>query len=213
MLERHVSECRALEAENLERANQANDPGIRHLYETIAQGFRHLAEVIETGPGYATGGPPIALSAAIANLTDANPPFTLVIQDTADHVINAAEATSVGFTVAGLNSNDTATVTFIDDLNHQVGMNITGDGSYSANLSGLDDGTITSALVASGPGNTTSVAGSTITLDTDRNLTPTITVNAANPTGVTFTVGGLEGDEHGNVTFTDTNGVQDVVPI
>ena len=57
------------------------------------------------------------------------------------------------------------------------------------------------------------MAGNSITLDTDRDLTPTMTVNAANPANVTFTVVGLEGDEHGTVTFTDTNGLHDVVPI
>ena len=62
-------------------------------------------------------------------------------------------------------------------------------------------------------GHTTKVAGNAITLDTDRDLTPTMTVNAANPANVTFTVVGLVGDEHGTVTFTDANGLHDVVPI
>ena len=73
-------------------------------------------------------------------------------------------------------------------------MNIIADGSYSANLSALDDGTITSSVVEIGTrGHATKVAGNAITLDTDRDLTPTMTVNAADLANVTFTVVGTRG--------------------
>ena len=141
-------------------------------------------------------------------------PLTLAINDPANQLVNAAEVNNVPFTVSGLALNETATVIFTDVDNNQVSVNVNADGSYSANLSTLDDGTITSSLVETGQGDhTTPVAGTSITLDTDRGLTPTMTVNAANPANVTFAVGGLEGDEHGTVTFTDTNDQQDVVPI
>ena len=141
-------------------------------------------------------------------------PLTLAINDPANQLVNAAEVNNVPFTVSGLALNETATVIFTDVDNNQVSVNVNADESYSANLSTLDDGTITSSLVEIGQGDlTTPVAGTSITLDTDRGLTPTMTVNAANPANVTFTVGGLEGDEHGTVTFTDTNDRQDVVPI
>src|SRR5262249_7565368 len=115
--------------------------------------------------------------------------------------------------VSGLKVNETATVTFTDVDNHQVMVNVSANGNYSANLSTLDDGTITSSLSAILGAHTTSVAGNALTLDTDRDLTPALTVDAADPAHVTFTVSGLEGDESGTVTFTDTNGLQDVVPI
>ena len=81
---------------------------------------------------------------------------------------------------------------------------VNADLSTSENLGNTEIGT---------GGHTTQVADNAITLDTDRDLTPTMTVNAANPANVTFTVVGLEGDEHGTVTFTDANGLHDVVPI
>src|SRR6516162_7576820 len=45
----HAKECRTREAESLEQAKQANHEDLKHLYETIAQQWHHLAEVIETG--------------------------------------------------------------------------------------------------------------------------------------------------------------------
>src|SRR5262249_40152387 len=157
-------------------------------------------------------GSPFANTGLSIVLNSANPQhLSLAVNNSADHVINAIEATNVGFTVTGLNPNETATVTFADADNLQVTMKITADGSYSADLSSLADGTITSSLAATTQSDhATSIAGNAITLDTDRDLTPTITVDAANPTNVSFTVDGLEGDEHGTVTFTDTNGLQDV---
>src|SRR6185312_10393923 len=42
---------------------------------------------------------------------------------------------------------------------------------------------------------------------------PALSVNAANPSDVIFTVSGLPGDYTGAVTFTDSTGQSDVVPI
>ena len=55
--------------------------------------------------------------------------------------------------------------------------------------------------------------GNAVSLDTDTALTPSLSVNAANPADVTFIVSGLESDYSGTVTFTDTTGKSDVVPI
>ena len=80
--------------------------------------------------------------------------------------------------------------------NHQVVVNVDANSSYAADLSTLTDGTITSSLAATSPtGNTTSATGNTVTLDTDRDLTPTVSVNALDPAHVTFTISELEGDE------------------
>ena len=152
--------------------------------------------------------PTIASSLHDASVTN------LVINDTADHVINATESTAVAFTISGLKGNETGAVTFTDAANHQVVVNVGANGSYAADLSTLTDGTITSSLAATSPsGNTTSATGNAVTLDTDRGLTPTVSVNALDPAHVTFTISGLEGDESGTMTFTDINGKQVVVDV
>ena len=170
------------------------------------------SEVMSLAPGYenAVNIGANGSSSAATNVAT----LTLSINDTTDHVINATEATDVAFTVSGLTVNETAKVTFTDAANHQVVVNVGANGSFSANLSALDDGTITSSLSATGPaGQTATANGNAVALDTDSDLAPTMTVHAANPANVAFTIGGLEGDETGTVTFTDTTGHSDVVNI
>jgi large repetitive protein len=139
---------------------------------------------------------------------------TLLVDGTADNVINGTESTAVTFTVSGLGPSATAKVTFSDASNHQIVVDVGGNGTFSANLSGLTDGTITSLLSATAPnGSVTTATGNSVSLDTDSSLSPTLSVNAANPADVTFTVSGLESDYSGTVTFTDSTGKSDVVPI
>ena len=139
---------------------------------------------------------------------------SLSINDTADHVINATESTAVAFAVSGLAPGASGEVTFTDTANHQVVVDIGGNGTYSASLSTLTDGTITSSLVTTGPaGHMATGSGNAVTLDTDSMLTPTVVVDAANPAKVTFTISGLEGDETGTMTFTDALSHSDVVNI
>jgi large repetitive protein len=82
--------------------------------------------------------------------------------------ISAATAASVPFTIAGLDSEDTGTVTFTDVNHKTVVVNVNGNqNSYTANLSSLADGTVTSSLAVSADpaGNTfTPVAGTSVTL-------------------------------------------------
>ncbi len=138
----------------------------------------------------------------------------LSINDTGDHVINATESSGVAFTVSGLATGAIGEVTFTDSANHQVVVDIGGNGNYSADLSTLLDGTINSSLLTTGSsGHNTATSGNAVTLDTDSALTPTVAVDAANPANVTFTISGLEGDETGTMTFTDTLGHSDVVNI
>lgn len=79
--------------------------------------------------------------------------------------IGAAAASAVPFTIAGLDPEDTGTVTFTDVNSNTVTVNVTASQtSYTANLTSLDDGTITSSLaVNTDPaGNSfTPVAGTT----------------------------------------------------
>ena len=83
-------------------------------------------------------------------------------------VISAANAAAVSFTIAGLQSEDTGAVTFTDVNHKTVVISVTGgQTSYTANLSSLADGTITSSLAVSTDtaGNTfTAVSGTSATL-------------------------------------------------
>ena len=136
------------------------------------------------------------------------------INDTADHVINAAESRAVAFTVSGLDARTDGKVTFTDAAAHQVVVNVGGNGTYSADLSNLSDGTITSSLLTTNPDGVGSTAtGNPAALDTGSGLDPALSVYAANPSNVIFTVSGLASDYSGTVTFTDTTGKSDAVAI
>ena len=145
---------------------------------------------------------------------DVETQLDLANDDTADQVINAAESNAVAFTVSGLQAGTVGKVTFADGADHQVVVNVAANGTYSANLSALTDGTISSSLSSTAPtGRVTSAIGNSVSLDTDSGLNPTLSVDAANPTDVKFTVSGLESDYSGTVTFTDSTGKSDVVAI
>ena len=105
-----------------------------------------------------------------------------------DTDIGASAAAAVPFTIAGLESDDTGTVTFTDHAGNTIVVDVSGGTtSYNANLTSLDDGTITSSLaVATDPaGNSFNpVAGNTVTLDTE---VPVITVPTVAPAGFFFT--------------------------
>jgi hypothetical protein len=130
--------------------------------------------------------------------------------------IGAAAAAAVPFAVAGLDSEDTGTVTFTDANHKTVTVNVRGgQTSYAANLKTLADGTITSQLSvnADSAGNTfTPVAGTAVTLDRDtgeqaalRLTVPSSAINAATAPAVAFTIAGLDSEDTGTVTFTDAN--------
>ncbi len=122
---------------------------------------------------------------------------SLSINDTSDHIISGTEPTTVW------------TVTFAGASNHQAVVDLGGDGTH---LSERTNGTITSSLSATS-GHATTSTGNAVLLNTDSVLRPSLSVNAANPAGVIFTVSGLESDYSGTVTFTDTTSKSDVVPI
>ena len=83
-----------------------------------------------------------------------------------------AAAAAVAFTIAGLDAEDTGSATFTDANNKTVTVNVSGgQTSYTANLTTLADGTITSSLAVNTDtaGNSfTPVAGTTVTLDQDK---------------------------------------------
>ena len=86
--------------------------------------------------------------------------------------IGVAAAAAVAFTIAGLDAEDTGSATFTDANNKTVTVNVSGgQTSYTANLTTLADGTITSSLAVNTDtaGNSfTPVAGTTVTLDQDK---------------------------------------------
>src|SRR4029079_15503634 len=142
---------------------------------------------------------------------DVGADLTLTITDT---TINASEAGTAGFSVSGLDGDLTsATVTFSDGVNPDVVVDVSGgDGSYSADLSSLTDGTITSVLnVTDDAGNTAFANGAAIDLDTTADvgadLTLTITdttINASEAGTAGFSVSGLDGDlTSATVPFSD----------
>ena len=79
---------------------------------------------------------------------------------------------SVAFAIAGLGTEDTGTVTFTDANNKAVTVDVTGSQtSYTADLSGLADGAITSSLQVAldSAGNSFQpVAGNSVALDQDK---------------------------------------------
>src|SRR5262245_21292911 len=77
----------------------------------------------------ATGKPIAGVPNGVSPLPASSTP-TLLISDTADHIINSTESDSVAFTVSGLQGNETGAVTFTDAANHQVVVNVGGNGSF-----------------------------------------------------------------------------------
>jgi ABC-type iron transport system FetAB ATPase subunit len=155
-----------------------------------------------------------ALKFVVDTDTDEQGSLKLTVQTTS---ISAAMAALVPFTIAGLESEDTGTVTFTDVNQKSVAVDVTGgQTSYTANLSSLADGTITSSLSVNtdSAGNSfTPVGGSSVSLDQDSSeqaaLKLTVNDNSATPIGaagaatVAFTVAGLDFEDSGVVTFSD----------
>jgi hypothetical protein len=134
-----------------------------------------------------------------------------------NHFIGSTAATAVPFTTSGLDPEDTGTVTFTDTNGKTVQVAVTGDqSSYTANLSTLADGSITSSLAvnADAAGNAFApVAGTTVTLDRDLGEQAALAltvgntdIGAAAAAAVPFTIAGLDSEDTGTVTSTDTNG-------
>ena len=96
-----------------------------------------------------------------------------------------------------LGSNEGPGVTFTGSTNQNVGL----PSGYSADFSAVAN----QPLPADPPPPPAAGSGT--------GSEPTLTVTATNPADVTFTVLGVPSADHGTVTFTDVNGVQDVVNI
>ena len=131
------------------------------------------------------------------------------------HPIGAATAGAVPFTVGGLESDDNGSVSFSDGSHPPVAVTITNGviAATTANLTGLTDGTITATLHlnndAAGNSFTNVITTATLDRDTGEQVALSLAVNGGHPIGaatagaVPFTVGGLESDDNGSVSFSD----------
>ena len=131
----------------------------------LADGSTHSYTVKATDAAGNVSQPSAALNFVVDTDAGEQGLLKLTVTTTA---ISAATAASVPFTIAGLDSEDTGTVTFTDVNHKTVVVNVNGNqNSYTANLSSLADGTVTSSLAVSADpaGNTfTPVAGTSVTL-------------------------------------------------
>uniref|UniRef100_UPI003F9E7153 beta strand repeat-containing protein n=1 Tax=Mycobacterium sp. TaxID=1785 RepID=UPI003F9E7153 len=161
-----------------------------------------------------TGGHPATASQTVTVDQDLSEQAALKLT-VSDTDVGHSAAAAVAFTIAGLDPEDTGTVTFTDGHTTVVVPVTGGTTNYTANLSSLTDGTITSSLqVATDPaGNTfTPVAGTTITLDQDLSEHPSVLVDNGSTTpigrtgatAVAFAVSGLDTDDSGTLTFSDS---------
>ncbi|WP_285920154.1 hypothetical protein, partial [Halomonas elongata] len=126
-------------------------------------------------------------------------PVAALTSDDADGLINADESGASSYTVSGLDADATAEATFTDSNGDSVTVNVTANGSATADLSTLADGEITSELVITDDaGNTATVAGDSVTLDT------TAPENGDGTHSIAFDDGGdelLSDAEAGSVTL------------
>ena len=125
----------------------------------------------------------------------------LLIDDTADHIIDAKEAAHVAFTISGFDWGTNGSVVFTDANNDQVVVNINSNGTYMADLSTLISGAISSELLATDPaGNIITVSGNPVFLHADGagsaalsvNDTADHLINATEASNVAFSVSGLD---------------------
>src|SRR6516164_1053260 len=137
--------------------------------------------------------------------------------------IGAAGAGQVAFTISGLETDDSGTLTFSDQAGHAVVVTIVnGQAISTVNLSSLSDGTITSSLAVSDTaGNQFSASGNAVPLEQKLGEHTSVLVNGGSTTPigfagagqVAFTISGLASDDSGALTFSDQAGHTVVVQI
>jgi Ca2+-binding RTX toxin-like protein len=147
---------------------------------TAADGFSGTGSVTVNGGGWTDAAGNLGGggtdSVAIDTEPDAPPPATVVIND-GDGFISDAEDNAVSYTVSGVDPDATATVTFSDSNGSTPDVIVTGlgNGTFSADLSGLADGPITATIsVTDTAGNSAAGTGDNSTKDTSH---PTVTIS------------------------------------
>src|SRR5204863_424615 len=74
-------------------------------------------------------------------------PVATVTFDDVDGFVSGAEQGAASYTVAGVDADASATVTFSDGTPaHDIVVPVAADGSFTVDLSGLDDGPITASI-------------------------------------------------------------------
>ena len=144
-------------------------------------------------------------------------------------------STAVAFSVSGVDSDDSGTLTFKDSGNNTVMVTITNGAvvaganntTTTVNLSSLADGTITSTFSLTDTAlNSFGATGNQVTLDQDTNENVSVSVDSGSSTpiggassilvkstAVAFAVNGMESDDSGTLTFKDSSSNTVVVTI
>ncbi|AWN43005.1 Ig-like domain-containing protein [Methylobacterium durans] len=152
----------------------------------LAEGAHTLTVQLTDAAGN-VGAPSSPLNVVVDTTVDAGTPVALAVDATADGILNAAEAAATGFTVTGLDAGTSGTAIFTDGT-RTVSVAVAGDGTFSADLSGLG-GTVTSSLVlADTAGNGATIAGPTLTLDTLAPAGSAAADASGGPAATSFTV-------------------------
>ncbi len=99
------------------------------------------------------GAPSLPVSVVIDTQIDAPPTVAFTVATTADGLLNAAEASATAFTFTGLDPGTAAVATFTDGRT-TVTVPVNADGSYVANLTGLDGAVTTRLQLADAAGAT-----------------------------------------------------------
>jgi len=137
-----------------------NDTQTNYLADltTLADGQITSSLSVTTDPG----GSSLAPVAGNAVTLDTDKGVTPVLSFIGP-VVDAAADKAWSVTISGLD-DETGKLTFIDTAGHSVSVNVTGNGTYLANLSSLSDGPIASVLSLSDPvGNQWTISGSPLT--------------------------------------------------
>ena len=161
-----------------------------------------LNSFLHRGENLSDGLTDVDLFASIKSAADIGIP-QLLLDDTIDHVVNAADATNVEFSVSGLAAGASGTVTFTDAANHQVtaatdaaDSTFTSDTSaIGAGASGADSFT-TPATNSSGNSVSASLTADTVPVVTVANGA-TVEIDGASDQSVIFagTTGTLKIDD------------------
>lgn len=151
---------------------------------TLADGTYAFTATAIDAAGNA-GAPSQPFQVVVDTTADAAPSATLTLGASPDGVLNAAEAASAGFTVDGLDPGTTGTATFSAG-GASVSVTVTGNGTYTADLSGLNGPVTTSLVLTDAAGNGATLGGTGPVIDA---LAPagTATPDGSAASATTFT--------------------------
>ena len=131
--------------------------------------------------------------------------------------VGSSDRAATAFRVTGVDAGATAQLTFVDGAGHTATADVTGNGDGVADLSALQEGSVTVSIVETKAGNIATGHGDTFVLDSsidsDLAVTLGLKVGAAARTAAPFTVTGLNPGSTGTVTFTDALGAHVAVTV